>query len=104
MADAQLRGSDKVAAFLLSLDEAQAVDLIKHLPDYLVGEVAEAMTNLDASAATEERIHLLFKDVATKTVRVSGDKDMPMTDADRKTWHDTALGLHELQVVLRLDK
>jgi hypothetical protein len=39
------------------------------------------------------------KDIATKTVRVSGDKDMPMTDAERKTWHDTALGLHELQKV-----
>src|SRR5687767_12284383 len=39
------------------------------------------------------------KDVATKTVRVSGDKDMPMTDAERKTWHDTALNLHDLQKV-----
>src|SRR5687767_4932786 len=39
------------------------------------------------------------KDVATKTVRVSGDKDMPMTDAERKTWHDTALNLHDLQRV-----
>jgi hypothetical protein len=37
------------------------------------------------------------KDVAAKTVRVSGDKDMPMTDAERKTWHDTALHLHDLQ-------
>ena len=35
------------------------------------------------------------KDIATKTVRVTGDKDMPMTDAERKTWHDTALNLHE---------
>lgn len=39
------------------------------------------------------------KDVATKSVRVSGDKDMPMTEAERKTWHDTALGLHDLQRV-----
>ena len=39
------------------------------------------------------------KDVATKTVRVNGDKDMPMTDAERRTWHDSALGLHELQRV-----
>jgi hypothetical protein len=39
------------------------------------------------------------KDVGTKTVRVSGDKDMPMTDAERKTWHDTALNLHEMQRV-----
>ena len=37
------------------------------------------------------------KDVATKTVHVSGDKDMPMTDAERKTWHDTALNMHEMQ-------
>ena len=37
--------------------------------------------------------------MATKPVRVSGDTDMPMTDAERKTWHDTALGLHELQRV-----
>lgn len=49
----------------------------------------------------EYRVTLVVdgKDVATKTVRVSGDKDMPMTEADRKTWHDTALGLHELQRV-----
>jgi photosystem II stability/assembly factor-like uncharacterized protein len=39
------------------------------------------------------------KDVGTKTLRVTGDKDMPMTDAERKTWHDTALNLHELQRV-----
>ena len=39
------------------------------------------------------------KDVVTKAVRVSGDKDMPMADTDRKTLHDTALGLHELQRV-----
>ena len=39
------------------------------------------------------------KDVGTKAVRVSGDKDMPMTDAERKTWHDTALHLHDLQRV-----
>ncbi len=37
------------------------------------------------------------KDIGTKTLRVSGDKDMPMTDAERKTWHDTALSLHEMQ-------
>jgi len=47
----------------------------------------------------EYRVTLVVdgQDVATKPVRVTGDKDMPMTDAERKTWHDTALGLHELQ-------
>jgi photosystem II stability/assembly factor-like uncharacterized protein len=47
----------------------------------------------------EYRVTLVVdgKDVATKTVRVSGDPDMSLTDADRRTWHDTALDLHELQ-------
>jgi hypothetical protein len=37
------------------------------------------------------------KDIATKPVRVVGDTLVQMTDADRKTWHDTALALHRLQ-------
>ena len=47
----------------------------------------------------EYRVTLVVdgKDVATKSVRVTGDKDMPMTDAERKTWHDTALHLHDMQ-------
>src|SRR5262245_43122622 len=49
----------------------------------------------------EYRVTLVVdgKDVATKNIRVNGDKDVTMTDADRKTWHDTALGLHEMQRV-----
>ena len=49
----------------------------------------------------EYRVTLVVdgKDVATKSIRVSGDKDVQMSDADRKTWHDTALGLHEMQRV-----
>ena len=47
----------------------------------------------------EYRVTLVVdgKDVATKPVRVNGDAAVQMTDADRKTWHDTALALHELQ-------
>ena len=37
------------------------------------------------------------KDVATKPVRVVGDTAIKWTDADRKTWHDTALAFHRLQ-------
>jgi len=49
----------------------------------------------------EYRVTLVVdgKDVATKSIRVTGDKDMSMTDAERKTWHDTALSLHEMQRV-----
>jgi hypothetical protein len=47
----------------------------------------------------EYRVTLVVegKEVATKPVRVNGDTAVQMTDADRKTWHDTALALHELQ-------
>jgi photosystem II stability/assembly factor-like uncharacterized protein len=47
----------------------------------------------------EYRVTLVVdgKDIATKPVRITGDKDMTMTDAERKTWHDTALNLHDLQ-------
>jgi photosystem II stability/assembly factor-like uncharacterized protein len=47
----------------------------------------------------EYRITLVVegKEVATKPLRVSGDAAMPMSDADRKTWHDTTFTLHELQ-------
>jgi photosystem II stability/assembly factor-like uncharacterized protein len=49
----------------------------------------------------EYRVTLVVdgKDVSTKTVRVNGDPEMPMTDADRRTLHDTALGLHQLQQI-----
>lgn len=47
----------------------------------------------------EYRVTLVVdgKEVATKPVRVQGDSAMQITDADRKTLHDTAFGLHELQ-------
>jgi flagellar motor switch protein FliG len=67
MSDQPLQGTDKVAAFLLSLDAEAAVKVLKHLPEYLVSEIAEAMTTLDPSLASEERINSLFKDIATRT-------------------------------------
>jgi uncharacterized membrane protein YgcG len=47
----------------------------------------------------EYRVTLVVngKDIATKPVRVIGDSAVQLTDADRKTWHDTALALHRLQ-------
>jgi photosystem II stability/assembly factor-like uncharacterized protein len=47
----------------------------------------------------EYRVTLVVdgKDVATKPVRVNADTAVQMTDAERKTWHDTALALHDLQ-------
>jgi hypothetical protein len=50
----------------------------------------------------EYRVTLLVdgKEVATKSVRVNGDAAMPITDADRKVWHDTSIGLHDMHRVV----
>ncbi len=47
----------------------------------------------------EYRVTLVVdgKEIATKPLRVLGDSAIQITDADRKTLHDTALGLHTLQ-------
>jgi photosystem II stability/assembly factor-like uncharacterized protein len=37
------------------------------------------------------------KDANTVNVVVTGDRDIALTDADRKVWHDTALALHQMQ-------
>ena len=37
------------------------------------------------------------RDIATRPVKVNGDMVIQITEADRKTLHDTALALHELQ-------
>jgi hypothetical protein len=37
------------------------------------------------------------KDANPVTVVVTGDRDIQITDADRKTWHDTAAALHQMQ-------
>ena len=50
----------------------------------------------------EYRVTLLVggKEVVTKSVRVTGDTAVPMTDADRKVWHDTSISLHDMQRVV----
>ncbi|HTM34029.1 MAG TPA: hypothetical protein VL263_22110 [Vicinamibacterales bacterium] len=47
----------------------------------------------------EYRVTLVVagKDVATKPLRVSGDTALPMSETDRKTWHDTSMSLHQMQ-------
>jgi hypothetical protein len=49
----------------------------------------------------EYRVALVVdgREVATKPVRVNGDTAVQITDADRKTLHDTSLALHEMQKV-----
>jgi hypothetical protein len=47
----------------------------------------------------EYRVTLVVagKEVATRPLRVSGDAALPMSESDRKTWHETSMSLHQLQ-------
>jgi photosystem II stability/assembly factor-like uncharacterized protein len=47
----------------------------------------------------EYRVTLLVdgKDAGSTTVQVHSDRAIELSDADRRAWHDTAVGLHELQ-------
>jgi hypothetical protein len=63
------------------------------------GGFAAAALQAPSVLPGEYRVTLVVggKEVGTKPLRVSGDTALPMSDADRKTWHDTALSLHQLQ-------
>ncbi len=56
MAERELTGIEKVAGFLLSLEEERASAILKHIGPEVVTEIAEAMTKIDPGTATPKRI------------------------------------------------
>jgi flagellar motor switch protein FliG len=64
--DQKLTGAQRVAAFLLSLDKEAAAEVLQHLSDEVIADIAEAMTELDAEAASSERVDELYVDLARK--------------------------------------
>ena len=69
--DTQSRGPHRVAAFLLSLEEAEATQVMRHLEQRVVREVASAMGELDTSfadpAAVERLYHQLGRELHRRT-------------------------------------
>jgi flagellar motor switch protein FliG len=62
-------GAEQVALFLLSLDEAEAASVMKHLSADIVADVATAMTKLPPDAvesSLQERVWLALNEAATK--------------------------------------
>lgn len=60
----EVLGAHKVAAFLLSLDQEAALELLRQLDEDLVSDVAEAMTQLGESFSDLESVDRLYEDIA----------------------------------------
>ena len=56
MSDDGWSGPQRVAAFLLSLDREAAGEVLRHLGEDVLPDVAEAMAELDPRRATRERV------------------------------------------------
>jgi len=57
-------GVQKVAAFLLSLDKEAAVEVLSHLDDEVVSQVAVAMSELDESFVDHAAVERLYREIA----------------------------------------
>lgn len=57
-------GVQKVAAFLLSLDQEAAVEVLSHLDDDVVSQVAVAMSELDESFVDHAAVENLYREIA----------------------------------------
>lgn len=57
-------GIQRVAAFLLSLDQADAENVLRSLDPELLGEVVEAMSSLDGALLRAERLDELYVELA----------------------------------------
>ena len=64
-----------------------------------VGLAAAATTVPTSTRRLSRHARRRWQGCGRKTLHVTGDKDVPMTDAERKTWHDTTLNLHDLRRV-----
>ncbi|MFT5284029.1 MAG: flagellar motor switch protein FliG [Planctomycetota bacterium] len=63
----EFTGIDKVATFLLSLDADAASAVLKHIDQEILTEVAEAMTRIDPTIATQKKISELKRGFAIES-------------------------------------
>lgn len=71
-AEHKVTGSQRVAAFLLSLDKGLGAEVMRHLDPKVLPGVAEAMTELDPSLCSPEAVDGLFAQLARSVFRGAG--------------------------------
>ncbi len=91
-------GVQKVAAFLLSLDRPTAQAVLKSLDPQVVSDVAGAMTELDPSSTTREKIEQLYLELA-RTVHAPSGPRAP-DEGELASMLEAALGKNGAQGVL----
>lgn len=75
----EIRGHQRVAAFLLSLEESVAANILKNLKDDVVHEVARAMIELDPRLADARAVAGLYRELA---LQVNGPRGVRARDED----------------------
>lgn len=86
----ELRGPQKVAAFLMTLDRAAAANILKRLGEDLVSEVVQALLELDPKLSPDELRKSLHTDVAVALHRP--DSLRPGNLRDLEQLLETSLG------------
>lgn len=93
-----LSGSQKVAAFLLSLDKQGAAAVLKNLDQKVVFEVAEAMTELDARFGDRTKLSELYRELTRMLIRPPGPR--PQDDLEVASMFEAALGRDKAKAVI----
>jgi len=95
----EFTGVDKVATFLLSLDQDAAAAVLKHIGEDVLTEVAEAMTRIDPSVATLTRIGELKREFAVESTRPAPVK--PKSDSELSELLNQGVGPQESRDIVQ---
>lgn len=95
----EITGIDKVATFLLSLNQEAAAAVLKHIGPDILTEVAEAMTRIDSSVATQNKIVELKREFAVESTGPSPVK--PKTDEELGTLLNQSVGPQESRDIVQ---
>ncbi len=97
-ADKTISGTQKVAAFLLSLDKAAAAGVLKALDPKVVSEVAAAMTELDPKLQDRAAVDALYTELSRALHKPAAPR--AAEDAELSTLLDAAIGKEKARTVL----
>ncbi|MCP3914808.1 MAG: hypothetical protein GY711_04510 [bacterium] len=99
MSNEKITGPQKVAAFLLSLDQEVATKVMRHLDPKVVPEIAAAMTELDPEICTPEAVDELLSDL--KHTLLGGGGVEAKDDVQLFAILDRSFGVQEAERVIR---
>src|SRR6185503_18103943 len=97
-ADKTISGTQKVAAFLLSLDKTTAAGVLKTLDPKIVSEVASAMTELDPKLQDRAAVDALYTELSRALHKPAPPR--AAEDAELLALLDAAIGKEKARAVL----